>query len=370
MIKAVIIDDELLSIEKLKHVLEAFENVEVKGSFTEAGEALEKTALIAPQLIFLDIEMPDINGLELALRLAERVPDAEIVFVTAHEEYAVDAFEVAAFDYLLKPVTRERMAKTLERLKHYINSEIRAADDGGSSICCFGGFEVKSAAVEGHTVTFNSSKVRELFAYLVSQKGKQIKKEAIMDDLWPEMDYDKALVNLNTCIYQLRRMLVKAELDITVEYQSGCYIMKPGKVELDIDSFTELVNKSKESEKFGPEQIRSLIAVYRGGYLANEKYLWASQLHHKYYKQYKGTLLDFAAYCLQKGYYVTSEEIAEELILCDEFCEEAWEVLIETYVKKGTRALALKTFERYSQVLKEELGVEPGNRIKRLLDIR
>lgn len=367
MIKAVIIDDELLSIEKLKHVLEAFENVEVKGSFTEAGEALKKIALISPQLIFLDIEIPDMNGLELAMRLAEKVPDAEMVFVTAHEEYAVDAFEVAAFDYLLKPVTRKRMAKTLERLKYYINSGEQAADDEGSSICCFGGFEVRSAAAEGYTVTFNSSKVRELFAYLVSQKGRQAKKEAIMDDLWPEMDYDKALVNLNTCIYQLRRMLAKAELDITVEYRSGCYTMKLGKVELDIDRFTELVNSGKKPEESDSEQIRSLIAVYRRGYLANEKYLWASQLHHKYYKQYKGTLLDFAAYCLQKGYYVTSEEISEELILCDEFCEEAWEVLIQTYVKKGNTALAVKAYEKFQRISLEELGIEPGERIKKLL---
>ncbi len=111
MIKAIIVDDEILSINKLKHVLTPFEDITVAGCFADPCDALEKAPGLLPQLVFLDIEMPDMNGLALAEKMAERLPGAEIVFATAHDEYALNAFEVAAVDYLLKPVTKERIAE-------------------------------------------------------------------------------------------------------------------------------------------------------------------------------------------------------------------------------------------------------------------
>jgi len=113
-VKVVIVDDEAPARAELRHLLGAHGGIEVVGEATSAREA----AVLAPgcDAVFLDIEMAGASGLDAArLLLGDTEPPA-VVFVTAHAEYAVDAFAVEAFDYLLKPVDPERLARVLERL--------------------------------------------------------------------------------------------------------------------------------------------------------------------------------------------------------------------------------------------------------------
>jgi two-component system LytT family response regulator len=113
--RAVIIDDEELARAKLARML-AFSGVEIVG---EAGDALSGAGLVAevvPDVVFLDIDMPGGSGLELAGQLIEP-GKPHVVFVTAHAEHAVEAFELEAIDYLLKPVSRARLAQCVQRLE-------------------------------------------------------------------------------------------------------------------------------------------------------------------------------------------------------------------------------------------------------------
>jgi DNA-binding LytR/AlgR family response regulator len=118
-LKVLIVDDEAPARDELRYLLSAHPEVEVVG---EAGSAEEALALalaesIRYDAVFCDIEMPGLSGLEAARLVREQPGSAELVFVTAHERYAVDAFAVEAFDYLLKPVDPERLARVLERLE-------------------------------------------------------------------------------------------------------------------------------------------------------------------------------------------------------------------------------------------------------------
>lgn len=120
MTRALIAEDEPLLAASLKAALaEAWPELEIAAVAANGVEALEAATRQAPDVAFLDIRMPGLDGLELAAeladRLGERVP--AIVFVTAHDEYALKAFERAAMDYLLKPVGAERLAQCVARLK-------------------------------------------------------------------------------------------------------------------------------------------------------------------------------------------------------------------------------------------------------------
>lgn len=116
MIRALIVDDEHYAREELALLLADAKDVEVIGACGNAIEALKIINRDKPDVVFLDIQMPRISGIELIGMLdPESMP--RIVFVTAHDEYAVAAFEENAFDYLLKPLERPRFAKTLARIR-------------------------------------------------------------------------------------------------------------------------------------------------------------------------------------------------------------------------------------------------------------
>jgi DNA-binding LytR/AlgR family response regulator len=90
-------------------------------------QALELIDELAPHVVFLDIQMPGLTGLDLAARLCAGARPPRIVFTTAHEQYAVNAFEHAAFDYLLKPIGLERLKRTVERLREALRAPVPAA---------------------------------------------------------------------------------------------------------------------------------------------------------------------------------------------------------------------------------------------------
>ena len=110
--KTLIIDDERLARLELRRLLAAHPEVEIAGEARSGTEALEMIADLAPDLIFLDIQMPGMTGFEL-LESLEDVP--QVIFTTAYDQYAIRAFEVNALDYLLKPIAPERLAAGFSR---------------------------------------------------------------------------------------------------------------------------------------------------------------------------------------------------------------------------------------------------------------
>jgi len=114
--RALLVDDEAPARSELRYLLAAHPGVTVAGEAGSAGEALALAREATYDVVFLDVEMPGLTGVEAAPLVRERRNPPAVVFVTAHERYAVDAFAVEAFDYLLKPVDPDRLARVVERL--------------------------------------------------------------------------------------------------------------------------------------------------------------------------------------------------------------------------------------------------------------
>ena len=112
--RVLIVDDEAPARTKLRRMLAAWPALEVVGEAADGPQALQMTAALAPDALFLDVQMPGSTGLDVAASLPHPAP--AIVFVTAHDRYALQAFDAAAVDYLLKPVEPERLARAAQRL--------------------------------------------------------------------------------------------------------------------------------------------------------------------------------------------------------------------------------------------------------------
>jgi two-component system LytT family response regulator/two-component system response regulator LytT len=120
-IRALVVDDERLAREELCFLLESFSEVEVVGQASNGYEAVESYEQLSPDLLFLDIQMPGLDGLGVVRQLMRRSNSMpRIIFVTAFDQYAIRAFEVNAIDYLLKPVEKTRLAEAIARSRRQI----------------------------------------------------------------------------------------------------------------------------------------------------------------------------------------------------------------------------------------------------------
>ena len=124
--KTLIVDDEPLARRELRRLLAAFPRVEVVGEAANVDEARERIEALAPDVVFLDIQMPGGTGFDLLTQL-ERVP--RIVFTTAYDQYAVKAFDVNALDYLLKPIEPDRLAMAIRKIEDVAPPEAAAPLD-------------------------------------------------------------------------------------------------------------------------------------------------------------------------------------------------------------------------------------------------
>lgn len=130
MIRTVLADDEVLSRQKLRELLKGIDGVEIVGESASASETIELVKLVAPDLLFLDICMPDMDGFDVVEALG---PDPngkrpQVIFVTANDRYAVRAFEIHAIDYLLKPFTVERLRTAVKRASERMS--VKSPTDG------------------------------------------------------------------------------------------------------------------------------------------------------------------------------------------------------------------------------------------------
>jgi two-component system LytT family response regulator len=116
MLRAITVDDEELPMKLLKKILSESGEIEICATFLNPLEAYEFVKANPIQLAFLDISMPEIDGMRLSSLLLDLDASIDVVFVTAYDDYAVQAFDMSALDYLMKPVTAQRMSKTLDKI--------------------------------------------------------------------------------------------------------------------------------------------------------------------------------------------------------------------------------------------------------------
>ena len=194
------VDDEPMILKNLtKHLEEVLPDAEVF-AFDDAEDAVSALPQGAVDIAFLDIEMGVMNGVELAKRIKAEYPLCNIVFCTGYSSYATQAFDLGASDYLMKPITNEKLEHALSQLRHALTPVI---PKGKLYIQCFGPFEV---FYNGEPLLSLTKRAKELFAYLVDQAGAVSSAADIISTLFPnnaesyfrvvKRDLEKALAEI------------------------------------------------------------------------------------------------------------------------------------------------------------------------------
>lgn len=197
--RALIVDDSRLAASSLAKVVA---QVDPEGSCVVVQNAVEALGTCNQEHVdvaFLDIEMPGVNGLNLAHRLKSVSPATNIVFVTGYAEYALDAWGTQASAFLVKPVGVQEIVQALSKLR----VPVTHAREESLYVRCFGNFEV---FYEGTPIAFERAHTKELLAYLVDRRGSLVSVAELVDVLWEgQPDTASRRSQLRTLISDLRR---------------------------------------------------------------------------------------------------------------------------------------------------------------------
>lgn len=286
MVRAILIDDEEIALDVMEILLQEIGGVTVLGKFSLVSDAIAQADGMLPDLIFLDIEMPETNGLAAAAKLLGRFPDADIVYVTAHSQYAVDAFDTKAIGYLLKPVAKNRLVATMKRHAELREKAARRAwagslksgrDDAESpepsrrtlSLKLLESMELYDA--DGRLITWRTKKTKEMFCYLWHHGGTPVYRYRILEHLWPELDAERAQALFHTTMYYLRHTLKSAGYPEMIGSGDERYWMRTDEVTCDVTRLEALIGTGSLER-----DAEELLSLYRGDYCETESYGWAN----------------------------------------------------------------------------------------------
>lgn len=245
--KILLVDDEELQLIRLENACKKVIPDSEFFSFTNPLKVVESN--INFDLAFLDIEMPGLNGIQLAKKLKSINPKIKVIFVTAYNNYALEAYRVHASGYITKPVNENKIKTEIDELDNVINLK----SEKKLQVKCFGNFEIFH---NGSPVKFSYQKSKEVFAYLIDREGSSINVNELNAVLWEE-DHKSYLRNLIADIKQILKS-IDCE-DVFVKKFNG-YSIDVNKIDCD----------AYEYKKDNPDAVR----LYRGEYMI--QYPWAS----------------------------------------------------------------------------------------------
>ena len=246
--RAICVDDELFAMKyTVQQCLQLPQIDEVQG-FTRSREALDWLKDHEVDLAILDINMPEIDGIELAGRIKQMYPQTAILFLTAYKEYAFDAFSVHPAGYLLKPVSLEELE---EEISHAAGDE-KSAAQARLQVRCFGYFAV---FWKKKPLVFGRKKTLELLTYLVDRGGAPCSAEEAIDVLFEtsseQEDLKKAKQNLRNLVFDLTSVLKQiGQEDILIRTRSTIAIC-PDRI--DCDYYGLLAGNKKNQDEFSGE---------------------------------------------------------------------------------------------------------------------
>lgn len=296
MVTAILVDDEYYALEGLKKDLEELGNIKVLATYENGFEALSNIGELKPDIVFLDIEMAEINGLELFCRLIDECPQTKIVFVTAYNQYAIEAFELNAMDYILKPVKLERLKKTIERLCPNKTTLVKE----GFLINCFGHLTVKANGVKVD-IPWRTKKAEEMFAYLVCVKGEFVSKEKLAEILWPELEPQKSKANFYLAYHYLKKQSEKLGIILPIESARGKIRLNMEQIEADIMKFELVVLNLHEVTEDNIKAAEKTVDICKEPLLDGHYYEWSTEFGWHYEILQKELSLKIAKYYKKIG---------------------------------------------------------------------
>lgn len=367
-----VVEDEALTNDFLCGLLSK-EEIIVTG-FTNSLKAFDyiRTESVEelPDVMFLDIEMPEMDGLFFAEKTFEIGYKGEIVFITAYREYAVEAFRISALDYLVKPIRLAELRQSIDRVKR-----MKCLKDTGMNLNLqkiklnlFGNMSLQV----GDTIRpihWTTLKCAEVFAFLSLQGAdKPVTKWKLMDKIWMHKDSDKADINLRSTISRMNKTLRENNTNISVENVGSGYTitMEPSSVDIDIKHLEELAMETIGIDETNLETYENLIGNYKP-ILEEFNSDWCYEVREKYHRYFVHGAKKLIHY-----YERTNVEplkilnMVEHIIKYNPYEEEFMEMAFLLHYKIGGKTSAERYYEQKCQFLQKELQIEPSKSMQSL----
>lgn len=215
--KVIAVDDKQINLDIFEIETEDIEDVELVGKFQKPQDALDFAKENTVDVAVLDIEMPQMSGIELGKSLRQMYPTVSLIYITGHKKYAYDAFQVEACSYLTKPFDRKDIAKAFSRAALFHESDKK---EQSVFIRTFGKFDV---FLNERPLDFSSEKAKELLALLVDRKGGIVSTEEMITYLWEDRPDDNKSKNLcRKVVQRLHKQLEEWGIeDIVIRHNRG-----------------------------------------------------------------------------------------------------------------------------------------------------
>ncbi|MBU5354685.1 response regulator [Paenibacillus barcinonensis] len=355
--RVVIVDDERLAIMRLQHILEGIEEVEVVATYTNYSELLNDFPRLQPDAAFLDIDMPGMNGLELAANLQGMELDTEIVFITAYDQYALDAFRVNALDYLLKPVDEIALRNTIHRIFKRKERAPAKKKESTARIQCFGHYIV-SRLSDGSPVDFPTAKAEELLAYFLIHRDTSLSKWSICESLWPEHEPQKAEQNLHTTVFRMKKTLLDNGIQIQLSSKKGFYHFQLLE-SCDYVRFEELRREGPTQIDRYPAEAEEVLRQYKGPLFGWKDYAWCEADKERANQGFRDMSKTLARLYMKRGEYRQVQDFLQFFLSIVPYDEEGHEMMLRIYMHRKDRTSFSMHFNKMKEVFQQEMGMDP-----------
>lgn len=365
-LKILLVDDEKPALAFLKRMLGTYPELSISGCYSDPALALEFLLTEKVDVIFMDIEMPKINGLEAAARISRICPDAEIIFVTAYSQYAVDAFNLNALDYLLKPLQRKRVDQTIAKLLKQTEYRQLEGDPPAQelSIQCFLQLHLRKKEGELEQLRWRTQKTMEVFALLIHYRHQILNKFILTELLWPEWEPEKAMAHLHTAIYYLRKVLKDKLPSMQMNYENEGYRLDMGSITIDIEEWERRLQTVPLITLDNIEIHLQLHQAYLGDYLELPGYIWAEGERQR-------LRLLWQIHTTRLVNFLESKERFNEAIACYTllqaripFLEDNYLGLMRIHAQMHNPKAVRQQYEGMVALFKKELGISPSDGVQ------
>jgi len=364
-VRVYIIDDEEYCLDDLKWRLHKYPDIEIIGAFTDPNEALASAGRNRPDAVFLDIDMPKLSGLELALKIQAECPGIIVIFVTAYAQYALEAFRAFPLDFLLKPAKEARMDETIRHMREQYALLRPAAQEGSLKINCFGPFMLTA----GHEVKWGTRRVRELFLYLLDRRGAAPSREEILNAVFNGQPDKNAVHNLYMTIYRLRNLLLEMDAEGKSIRMADDYSLTVAPGVCDYTDFMGFARDNPVISGKNAVQAARALNLYKGSYLENECFQWACETSHETETEYERIALALAGYHGLAGRVPEADSVLNALLARNPMSADGYAALLDLYMENRNRLAFCERYEQYVRMLKTEFRVRPQEKYRHYFDL-
>lgn len=314
MYTVMLVEDEINILKHMNKVVSAMDDLEVLGAFHIPEEALEAFADIWPDVVLLDIEMPRLNGLELARKMLERKPELLVIFLTAYNHYALNAYDVGAIGYLLKPVMREDLERIINRLKFIKKQDDKRRDREEVSFParCFGCFDVRD--LRQRLVKWPTKRAEEVFAYFLTRQREHVSKWELLEIFWPEMEEERGLHNLHNTLYHIKKILNQLPLFPKIQKVNDGYILEADGSLSDLGRFMTLVKRRPVETEQSVEEAWEIFFSYAVPLFGIRDYIWSYPIQKNMAKSFKELCRRLLIHYREQDQFSKGEELIRHYV--------------------------------------------------------